>query len=161
MSAVLVMIDGVSFTTGRLALLDGFAALFSTWAFFVLLSVLQEPSRLRLCSSGTLAGLAVACKWTALPIVLVYFGVCIWFVLVSREAGLHWRPLHQRSGILVLAAVLPVLVYCVTWSGWIFGGASTGSCGARCPSGVLSRVDTLPSLQITLLRDQVDLPRKS
>lgn len=118
LAGLIVMTDGIAFTTGRLALLDGILAAFTTLALAVLATAISRPLDVPLRRRATLAsavllGCAVACKWSAAPLIGVaglVLGVLVWR---SSPAGPERRrSLRQLTGVLI---GVPLAVYMVTY----------------------------------------------
>ena len=118
LAAVLVLTDGIAFTTGRLALLDGLLAAFTTAALAVLLHGASRPldaplHRRVTWSAALLLGAAVAVKWSAVPLV----GVAI--VVVTALAFEVWpagpdrrRAVARRAAVLTL---VPLALYAASY----------------------------------------------
>jgi len=114
LAGAVVLTDGIAFTTGRLALLDGIVAAFTTSALAVVATTLSRPLDVplrRRCevAAALLLGAAVACKWSAMPLVPVAalaIGVLAWRAFPDRRMR---RLELLRSLATVL--VLPVAVY--------------------------------------------------
>jgi dolichyl-phosphate-mannose-protein mannosyltransferase len=77
--------------------------------------------------AAALLGCAVAVKWSALAFVPVFVVlVLIWEAGLRRSAGVRWPwvdTLLYEVGWLSLCAIVLVLVYLATWSGWLFSDA--------------------------------------
>lgn len=118
LAGAVVLTDGIAFTSGRLALLDGIVAAFTTVALVLVATVVCRPldiplRRRLLVASGLTLGAAVACKWSALPllaVVIVVFGVLAWRTSVPGRS----RRLELGRTALFLV-VAPVALYCVTY----------------------------------------------
>jgi predicted membrane-bound dolichyl-phosphate-mannose-protein mannosyltransferase/membrane-associated phospholipid phosphatase len=106
-AGAMVAVDGVAFTTGRLALLDGIVALFATVAFVGLATIAASPLDVVLVRRwrwpiAVAMGLAVASKWSAAPLLVVAVGFVVWS---ARRAQVPWR-----RDVLVLTLV-PAAIY--------------------------------------------------
>ena len=82
-----VALDGVSFTTGRVGMLDVFLALFTTLAITFTVFALRHPEnarRVRWCRWGAALslGLGLTVKWSAVYLLLA---VLLAFLWVERE----------------------------------------------------------------------------
>jgi hypothetical protein len=118
LAAAVVLTDGIAFTSGRLALLDGIVAAFTTVALALIATAVSRPldvplRRRLLIASGLTLGSAFACKWSALPllpVVLAVFGVLAWRTSSPGRA----RQLELGRTALFLL-VVPLALYCVTY----------------------------------------------
>lgn len=118
LAGAVVLTDGIAFTTGRLALLDGIVAAFTTVALLLVATAVSRPldvplRRRLLIAAGVTLGAAVACKWSALPLVpvaLVVFGVLAWRTSTPGRAR---RLELGRTALFLL--VVPLALYCVTY----------------------------------------------
>ncbi|MCP2336898.1 dolichyl-phosphate-mannose--protein mannosyltransferase [Actinomadura rupiterrae] len=152
-AGLLLALDGLSFVTGRAALLDVFV-MFWILAGFGCLVVDRDRARRRLAdrielgdtspygpmllhgwriAAGVCLGMAVATKWTGV-FYIAAFGLMVvcWDYGARRAAGVR----EPMAGTLLLDAipaflqlvVVSLATYLVTWSGWIFnaGGWDRG-----------------------------------
>ena len=114
LAGVLVGLDGIMFTTSRVAMLDIFVGLFlSAAAWFAVAAWEAQPdlSRVRRYGTGALLciGLSAGVKWSAVFTLPVVLGEML--VLEHRLAA-PGRPRWKGYGRAVgLAAVLPAVVY--------------------------------------------------
>lgn len=111
-AGALVALDGVAITTGRLALLDGIVALFTTAAFVGLASIAAAPLDIGMVRRwrwpiAIALGLAIGSKWSAAPMWLVAVGFVVWGV---RRAG---QPVVRHVLVLVL---VPMAVYAASFA---------------------------------------------
>jgi len=149
LAGAVVLTDGIAFTSGRLALLDGILGAFTTVALALVATVvarpLDVPLRHRyLWGTGLALGTAAACKWSAVPLIpvaLVVFGVLSWR---TTPAGRHRRLDLVRTALCLVG--LPVAIYCVTYVPTLirFEDSAVGRdlCGRteQCDPGPLQRV---------------------
>ncbi len=153
-AAAVVLFDGISVVTGRLALLDGLVALWTTAALLLLVRLAQEPldgrfqRRTRLWL-GVVLGLAFATKWTAAVLAPV---VVVTIVAIDQ---LLPRPLRWRRSLasLGLMAGLVVGVYAVVHIPWLVNyeasAAVDEACSAEsCDVSVLERVGDIAGYQV-------------
>ena len=128
----LFAIDGHAIVLSRTALLDNSLMFFGLLAFYFLL----RDQRLRdinsliwfrpwLFAAGVSLGAATAIKWSGLYFLAVFgLYVVLSEALARRAAGqIKWLSNGLfKQGILTFLNVVPVsvLVYLVSWSGWIF-----------------------------------------
>ena len=98
-AAALMALDGLHLVMSRTALLDIFLSFFILLGFYLLL-------KNKLWLAGLVFGLALGTKWSAVY-VLAALGI---YLLIS-----------QRKYLLTIAqfAITPLLVYLVSWSGWL------------------------------------------
>ncbi|MGI9601346.1 MAG: phospholipid carrier-dependent glycosyltransferase [Acidimicrobiales bacterium] len=152
-ASAFVLFDGISVVTGRLALLDGLVALWTTLALLLLVRMADQPldreaqrrSRLWL---GVVLGLALATKWTAVvlvPVVLV--------AVVAIDQYLP-RPVRWRRslGSLVLMGALVFGVYALVYVPWLVNyedsAAVDDSCAPDCDAGLVERVGDIAAHQV-------------
>ena len=118
LAGAVVLTDGIAFTSGRLALLDGIVAAFATIALALIATVVSRPldvplRRRALVATGLTLGAAIACKWSALPLILIaiaVFGVLAWR---TSGGGRARRVELSRTALFLLAA--PFILYCATY----------------------------------------------
>jgi dolichyl-phosphate-mannose--protein O-mannosyl transferase len=127
LAAGAVALDGVSFTTGRVGMLDVFLALFTTSAVtFTVFALRQRENRRRVtwCRWGAAlslgAGLTV--KWSAVYLLLAVLLAFLW--LDAKQ------PQGRRQGRAVLTTVLlftvvPAAVYALAYVPWIVNADKT------------------------------------
>jgi dolichyl-phosphate-mannose--protein O-mannosyl transferase len=115
----LVALDGISFTTGRVAMIDVFVAVFITAALWFVLMAFRDPAnerRVRLCQWGVAVslGLGIATKWSA-GFVL---GTCLvlFLVLHARAGAGQGRALVKT---VLLLTVVPAAIYLCAYSVWL------------------------------------------
>lgn len=117
-AGLIVLTDGVAFTTGRLALLDGILAAFTTVALAAVAAAVSRPLDVRLRRGATIVtalalGGAVACKWSAIPLVAVAaaaLGLLTWRATprgADRRRALAWT--------LALLLAVPPAIYVATY----------------------------------------------
>jgi dolichyl-phosphate-mannose--protein O-mannosyl transferase len=116
-----VALDGVSFTTGRVAMLDVFLALFSTCAItctVVALKHQDDPRTVKWARWGAAAslGLGLTVKWSALYLLIAVLLAFLW--VVARQ------PKGKKQGRAVLATVLmltvvPAGIYALSYVPWV------------------------------------------
>lgn len=159
-AGLVVLTDGIAFTTGRLALLDGIVAAFTTVALAVVATALARPLDVPLRRRCTLAaalclGGAVACKWSAaplLPVVALVLGALAWR---SSARGSNRR--RELARIALTVVVLPALVYVVCFIPTFvrFADSSIGRdwCGRTgdCHPSLVTRVRAIASQQRAVL----------
>ncbi len=118
-AGLLVSVDGVMFTTGRLGMLDVFVALFvmaSTWFVAVAWMAAKDDQRLRRWAGvGAIAAASLggSVKWSSLwilPVVAMVLWVIDWR---QRPRGSSRR--RALAGTLALLIVLPPVIYLATW----------------------------------------------
>jgi len=148
LGALLLSLDGLQFVQSRISTLDVFLTFWLVCALACLVADrdagrgrlarrVQDPTRWRAASpsgprlgvrwwrlgTGFCLGAACATKWSAAPFVVAFalLGLA-WDVGARRTAGVA-RPVRAtaRRDLLPVAvafAVLPVLVYTASWTGW-------------------------------------------
>lgn len=132
-AALVVLTDGIAVTTGRLALLDGIAALFATGAFALLVGVAARPLDVALLRRtawpiGLLFGLAVGSKWSVLPVWLVSAALVVW---LARSAGM------ERAGRLVVPlGLVPLAVYAASFVPTVVNYDDSAVARAACADGI-------------------------
>jgi len=127
LAGLAVALDGVSFTTGRVAMLDVFLALFTTAAITFTLAALRHRDNRRAvnrCRLGAALalGLGLTVKWSAAYLLI---GVLLAFVLLDAR-----DPAGPRQGRRVLATVLsltvlPAAVYALAYVPWVVNAGKT------------------------------------
>src|SRR5262249_19199074 len=143
-AGLLLAVDGLSVVESRLALLDIYLQVLVIAGFGCLL-VDRDRVRARLAAAaeagsvqplgprlgprpwrlaaGVLVGLACGVKWSAV-FFLAGFAILslLWDRAARRSAGArHWTTgaaLRDLPGALLALAVVPVLAYLATWTGW-------------------------------------------
>ncbi|MFM8190907.1 MAG: dolichyl-phosphate-mannose--protein mannosyltransferase [Candidatus Nanopelagicus sp.] len=103
-AALLFALDGLNLVMSRVALLDIFLMVFILLSFYFLLLNNYLAVSISL-------GLALATKWSGgflIPVFLLY-------IMIENRANL--KKILKPIGQLVL---VPVIVYLISWSGWIF-----------------------------------------
>ena len=149
LAGLLLTLDGLSFTLGRIGLLDIFLQLFAVSAVACLVvdrDRVRERIRRRLpvpvtgfrlgprgwrIAAGCLFGCACAVKWSGIWF-LAFFAVLslFWERAAWREAGVPrpTRTVLRRGlpGAIWALAVLPVLTYLAAFTGWFLGETSQG-----------------------------------
>ncbi len=111
LAGLLVLTDGIAVVTGRLALLDGIVALWTTAALAILVALAAHPLdvatvRRALWPLGVLFGLAIATKWSAAPVWLASVAFVMWLLRQSHS------PVRRPVTILI---GLPLVVYAATF----------------------------------------------
>jgi dolichyl-phosphate-mannose--protein O-mannosyl transferase len=117
-AGLIVLTDGISFTNGRLALLDGIVAAFVTLAFVFVVRAVVRPLDIglrRRCEVGAAAalGAALASKWSAALVIALsatVFAVLAWR---ASTAGPMRRRALVRTALVTLG--IPVAMYAVTY----------------------------------------------
>ena len=127
LAAGAVALDGVSFTTGRVAMLDVFLALFSTSAIMFTVFALRHPEnerRVIWCRWGAALslGFGLTVKWSAVYLLLAVLLAFLW--LNMRQ------PKGRRQGRAVLTTVLlftavPAAVYALAYVPWLVNADKT------------------------------------
>jgi dolichyl-phosphate-mannose--protein O-mannosyl transferase len=122
-----VALDGVSFTTGRVGMLDVFLALFMTLAITFTVFALRQPEnerRVKWCTWGAALslGLGLTVKWSAVYLLLAVLLAFLW--LNAR------RPRGRRQARAVLMTVLmftvvPAAVYALAYVPWVVNADKT------------------------------------
>lgn len=115
---LLAAFDGILFTTGRVAMLDVFVALFAMLVLWFLAVVWTCPAgatrRLRWAGLGAIAAAGLGCsvKWSLvwfLPIILVVLWVA------DRQRRPAGRRLRAGALTLALVVAVPPVLYVATW----------------------------------------------
>lgn len=155
LAAFLVTIDGLMLTMSRISMLDIFLAMFVGFGIWALLKdrdllwadlVTRDASApLPLRShrwrwvAGLVLGLALATKWSAVLVIaaaglFVLTSELLWRRRVSGSArNAWWRAVGSAT---VTLAVVPLLVYVLSYAGWWFNFSETRLGLERCPDGV-------------------------
>lgn len=103
-AALLMSLDGLNLVMSRVALLDIFLM------FFLLLAIYFLTLN-KLWLSGGAIGLALATKWSSaflIPLIII-------FIVIFDKI-----QLKQFFKLLNQFILLPVMIYIISWSGWIF-----------------------------------------
>jgi len=109
LGAALMAVDGLQLVHSRTALLD----LFLT--FFTLLGVLLWH-RNRHIWAGVAFGLAIGCKWSAIYFVAIIGLIAVYRILIEKDIRKSVKPIAAKFA---QYGLLPVLVYTMTWVGWL------------------------------------------
>ena len=109
LGAALMAVDGLQLVHSRTALLD----LFLT--FFTLLGVLLWH-RNRHMWAGVAFGLAIGCKWSAIYFVAIIGLIAVYRILIEDDIRKSVKPIAAKFA---QYGLLPVLVYTMTWVGWL------------------------------------------
>ncbi len=156
-AAAAVFLDGVSITTGRIALLDGLVALWSTAAFLVLVDLVRRPLDARARERrrwilGLFLGLGVATKWSVALLVPVALFVLL---ALDHRYGPPSRSWRRTFTTVAAIVVLPVVVYVTTYASWFwnYDESRTADCGpdvASCDDSVLDRAEGFVRYQLDI-----------
>jgi dolichyl-phosphate-mannose--protein O-mannosyl transferase len=127
LAAAAVALDGVSFTTGRVAMLDVFLALFTTAAIACTVVALRHPenrTRVRWCAAGAAVslGLGLTVKWSAIYLMIAVLLAFLW--INARQP----RGRHQGRAVLttvLLFTVAPAAIYATAYVPWILNADKT------------------------------------
>jgi dolichyl-phosphate-mannose-protein mannosyltransferase len=103
-AAFLLSFDGLNLVMSRVALLDIFLMVFILLTFYLL--ILNKY-----ILSGVAIGCALAVKWSAAFVIIAL----IIFVIIDQKDNLR-----KLFNYLVSYTVVPLVVYLISWSGWIF-----------------------------------------
>lgn len=103
-AAFLLSFDGLNLVMSRVALLDIFLMVFILLTFYLL--ILNKY-----ILSGVAIGCALAVKWSAAFVIIAL----IIFVIIDQK-----NNLRKLFNYLVSYTVVPLVVYLISWSGWIF-----------------------------------------
>ncbi len=150
MAGLLMIFSQTLYIQARIAMLDIFMAGFLMLAFWLLAGAARTAfaDRWRFPFAGACLGLSVACKWTAIPLILA--GMPVLFLLLWRQQKQSVKidqsdatvpralPMHEIAGwlgpfalLVYLATFLPYLY--LTHDALSLGRSSPGS--SRCSSG--------------------------
>ncbi len=151
LAVVLLVTDGIFFTSSRLAMLDVFLCFFCLLLLWLL--TIPPPRRAwHPVVCGVVLGLAMAVKWSALLLV-----AAVPLVVALQAPGLGLRRRIGRAAAVVGCAAA---VYVASYSGWLVGGGPFGNCApAGCPTTFAGRLAELPSVQQSMVDFQTDLTR--
>ena len=134
LAGVLASLDGIAYTTGRVAMLDVFVALFTMIAVFCTVAALRhydEPRRVtRYKWTAAIAlGLGVGTKWSMLYVLMV---CVLGFIAVHVRQR---RQRDQRAAVVRTALVLtavPVAIYLLCYVPWMAMVDRTGAGYVEC-----------------------------
>ena len=178
LAGLLVAVDGLAFTSSRIALLDVFLGLFVVSAVAMVVrdrdARRRGPTGLRAAAvgsrwrwaAGVALGLAVATKWSGLLAVaacgLVVLAVEASLPAPSRADRVRRTAAAAAGGAVSLLAV-PFVVYFASWTGWFVsyedsyaGGRACGD-AVRCDHGAAEQLSTWWEFQGELVRYHRDL----
>jgi 4-amino-4-deoxy-L-arabinose transferase-like glycosyltransferase len=121
LAAGAVALDGVSFTTGRVGMLDVFLALFTTLAVTFTVFALRHPDnarRVKWCRWGAALslGLGLTVKWSAAYLILA---VLLAFLWVNAKQPKGHRQARAVLTTVLLFTVVPAAVYALAYVPWI------------------------------------------
>jgi 4-amino-4-deoxy-L-arabinose transferase-like glycosyltransferase len=122
-----VALDGVSFTTGRVGMLDVFLALFTTAAITCTVIALKHPEnrrRVTWCRWGAAVslGLGLTVKWSALYLLIAVVLAFLWI------NGRQTRGPRQGRAVLatvIALTVVPATVYALAYVPWVVNADKT------------------------------------
>lgn len=152
LAGAVVAFDGIAVTTGRLALLDGIVALWTTAALVLALDVAAHPLdvprlRRRAVPMAVLFGLAIATKWSAAPVWLVTVGVMLWLL---RSATV---PLRRTAALLIAT---PLAVYALTYVPTLVAYGDSAVARVACADGITCGDGPLDRLR-AIVHDHVEM----
>lgn len=154
LAGIFVAVDGISFTTGRLAFLDGFFAAWTTAGVLAIVHVIRNhderpPVVASLIAVGCFS-LAVATKWSALPLLI---GAVL---IIARRDRRH--PFRSIAAHVAIA----VLIYSVVHVGWVtHGPPPSSSCDERSCAAGLNGLVELGHHQLEMMRFHLALERRN
>ncbi len=116
-----VALDGVSFTTGRVAMLDVFLALFMTIAIMCTVFALTHRDNPRVVKWSRLGaavslGFGLTVKWSALYLLIA---VLLAFLLVAAKQPKGRRQGRAILGTVLLLTLVPAGVYALSYVPWV------------------------------------------
>lgn len=156
LAALLVAVDGITFTMSRVAMLDIFFALFVVvGAGLGLVAIMRgSAATATVVGAASSLGYALAVKWSAAPVIVVVLAM---FLVV--------RPRSVRSFMATVStfAAVPVVIYLAVHMPWFLtadaAGAGAHGCGAEfgCAPSLHERVEALVDRHLEVLDDHRDL----
>ncbi len=78
LAILLALTDPLLVNLSKVAMLETFVLAFTVAGLFYVLRFLQDGKRSDILALGICCGLAVACKWSAVPVFAVFFAVVLW-----------------------------------------------------------------------------------
>ncbi|MGI8664395.1 MAG: phospholipid carrier-dependent glycosyltransferase [Acidimicrobiales bacterium] len=135
MAGLLVALDGIAYTTGRVAMLDVFVALFTMIAVWCTLAALRrwdEPravSRYR-WATAVAVGFGIGVKWTAGYVLLV---AIIGFVIVEARRADHRGQGRRIMRTVLTLGVVPIAIYGACYVPWMLNVSKTYAGMQACP----------------------------
>ncbi len=111
--AIVTALNFTVFVQARVAMLDGFMAAFVVTGMAALLSGWQRESWWRWTLGSVLLGLAVGCKWTALP--YIGFAGIMLPIVARRRSGL--RPV---AALAILAGASALAYFATFWPAFLY-----------------------------------------
>lgn len=144
-AGLLLALDGLSFTLSRVGLLDVFLQVFVVSAVACLV-VDRDVVRARIAAgttgprgwrlaAGFLFGCACAVKWSGAWFLATFAVASVLWERSARRAAGHPRPTRATArrlpGALWALAVVPVLTYLASFTGWFLGETSQGKAWAQ------------------------------
>lgn len=148
LAGLIVATDGIAFVTGRVALLDGLVALWSTAAVLVLAGAASHPSdgpahRRAAWQVAVLIGLALAVKWSSALLAPLAAVVLVLLDLAVFPAGDGEAPRRRRRrrwlGTLSIVFGVTISVYGLAHVPWLVHYERTDravvTCGDQCGLG--------------------------
>ena len=121
MTGILMLLSQTLFIQARIAMLDIFMAGFLMLAFWMSVTVARTAfqHRWRFAAAGAAAGFAVACKWTAVPLLLTGTGLLLYLQHQSARTDRQSAAIPLRDAVGWLTA-FPLLAYCATFLPYMF-----------------------------------------
>ena len=155
MAGVLVALDGVAYTTGRVGMLDVFVALFTMIMVWCTLAALRRWDDRRAVAryrwgAAVAAGLGIGVKWTTGYVVLV---VIIGFLVVeARQADRRGQGRRITRTLLTLGLV-PAAIYVACYIPWMVNIHKTYIAAEECTKNSDCNENVLDHLRL-LWKDQ-------
>jgi 4-amino-4-deoxy-L-arabinose transferase-like glycosyltransferase len=134
LAALLVMLDGISYTTGRVAMLDVFVALFTMIAVYCTIAAVRHADDARLVrryrwGAAIALGLGLGTKWTMGYVLLVCL---IGFLAVHVRAPAEAKQGRAVLGTLLMLTLVPAAVYVLCYVPWLIKAEQTGAGYVAC-----------------------------
>jgi len=123
MAALLLSVEGLWFVQSRIAMLDIYAAFFTLVGVWLLLEdrdrTVLDHAGMRWWRIGAIAafGVALATKWSVLPLVAMALGMALAWDWVRVTRGRR-RFVPEVGAFMLSALLIPVGIYLVTYTPW-------------------------------------------
>ncbi|WP_288936513.1 phospholipid carrier-dependent glycosyltransferase [uncultured Sphingomonas sp.] len=121
--SLLTLLDFTVFVQARIAMLDGFMAAFVVLGLAALLWAMRGAGTAvwwRWLLGAVLLGLAVGCKWTALPYIPL---AGVGFLVLRRGRTDRWGGMPWWAGLAILGVASALVYFATFWPAFLYASA--------------------------------------